>query len=192
MPYDARAVANYLLDYGATKSQPVTTMSLLKILFFAHAWHLAKKGIPLVGQPFEAWPYGPVSRVVYDQFKGRGSEPICGRATVLDVSTAKYEIAKLQDVDEETLRLLRNVFDYYSQYHPFDLSKLTHIEGSPWEEVWSAATRRAVPGMVISDDSIRVWFQQNRRTLGGVGDHRWDYHDKASDPSGAGTGTGRR
>jgi hypothetical protein len=26
----------------ATKEQPVTIMTLLKILFFAHAWHLAK------------------------------------------------------------------------------------------------------------------------------------------------------
>jgi len=42
MAYDARGIANYLLDYADSKRQSVTTMSLLKILYFAHAWHLAK------------------------------------------------------------------------------------------------------------------------------------------------------
>jgi uncharacterized phage-associated protein len=168
MPHDARAVANFFLDYGSSKGVPVTIMTLLKVIFFAHAWHLAKTGEPLVGQPFEAWQYGPVNRVVYDQLKGQGSSAISERARVLNVETAAYEIAVLRDIQEDTLRLMRNVFDYYSQFDAFRLSKLTHIEGSPWDQVWNAATRRAVPGMVISDASIRDWFQRNRRTLGGV------------------------
>ncbi len=152
MAHDARVIANFLLDYGAEKDQPVTIMSLLKILFFAHAWHLGKTGLPLVGQPFEAWKYGPVSRVVYDQFRSSGEKTISGRATVLNVVTAKYETAKWNAVDEETGNLLRNVFDYYAQFHPFRLSHLTHEKGSPWDIVWTEATRRAVPGMVISHD----------------------------------------
>jgi uncharacterized phage-associated protein len=173
MPYDARALANYLLDYGAAKGQPVTIMSLLKILFFAHAWHLAKTDLPLCGQPFEAWPHGPVNRVVYDQFKGTGARPITSRAKALNVSTARYEVAECQALDPEAAELLRNVFDYYSQYHPFRLSKLTHEPGAPWDKVWNEATRRAVPGMLISNDSIRDWFQKNRPTLMGVGDNGW-------------------
>ena len=122
MAHDARRIANFLLDYGASQGRPVTTMALLKILFFAHAWYLAKAGRPLVGQPFEAWQYGPVSRVVYDQFKIYGRNPIEGRAKVLDVASARYEVAGYEQVDGETRALLRNVFDYYSQYHPFKLS----------------------------------------------------------------------
>jgi uncharacterized phage-associated protein len=173
MPYDARAIANFFLDYGAAKGQSVTIMSLLKILFFAHAWHLIKTGVPLVGQPFEAWKHGPVSRVVYDQFKGLGSRPITARAKVLNVMTAQYEVAECNDLDSETSNLLRNVFDYYSQYHPFTLSDLTHEKGSAWDKVWTEATRRAVPGMVISNESIRDWFQQDRLALKSVGDRGW-------------------
>jgi uncharacterized phage-associated protein len=159
MAYDARAIANYFLDYGASKGQTVTTMSLLKILFFAHAWHLAKTGKPLVGQPFEAWQYGPVNRVVYEQFKGFGDKPIDSRACILNAAVGRYEIARCGEIDAETSGLLRNIFDYYSRFHPFQLSDLTHEKGSPWDEVWSEATRRSVPGMVISNDSIRDWFQ---------------------------------
>jgi uncharacterized phage-associated protein len=169
MPHDARAVANFLLDYGESKGQPLSIMSLLKILFFAHAWHLAKTGEALVGQPFEAWPYGPVSRVVYDQFRQSGSRPITSRAGVLNTATARYETARWEAIGPQTKELLRNVFDYYSQYHPFRLSEMTHQRGAPWDQVWHDATRRAVPGMVISNDSIRDWFQQNRPTLMSVG-----------------------
>lgn len=160
MPHDARAIANFFLDYGDSKGHPVTIMSLLKILFFAHAWHLAKTGKPLVGQPFEAWQYGPVNRVVYDQFKKCKNRPIEARAQVLNAGAGRYEIAACFNLDEDTSTLLRDVFDYYAQFHPFQLSHLTHEQGSPWDQVWNEATLRAVPGMVISDTSIRDWFQQ--------------------------------
>jgi uncharacterized phage-associated protein len=166
MPYDARAIANFFLDYGSAKQQPVSIMSLLKIIYFAHAWHLAKHNTGLVGQPFEAWKYGPVSRVVYDQFKGSGAGPIDGRAQVFSASKARYEIASHDDIDADTVELLKHVFDYYSQYHPFQLSDLTHEEGSPWDKVWAEASRRAVPGMIISDESIRDWFQRSRSETG--------------------------
>jgi uncharacterized phage-associated protein len=166
MAYDARGIANFLLDYADSKGQSVTIMSLLKILYFAHAWHLAKTGEPLVGQPFEAWRHGPVCRVVYDQFKGSGEAPLRERATALNVARVRFETVAYSTLDEDTSGLLRHVFDYYSQYHPFKLSDLTHEKGSPWDQVWSLASRRAVPGMVISDDLIREWFQQSRRGWG--------------------------
>jgi uncharacterized phage-associated protein len=164
MPHDARTIANYFLDHAAARRQPLSILPLLKILYFAHAWNLAKSGHPLVGQPFEAWQYGPVNRVVYEQFKGCGSDPIVGRAKVLNLSTAKYEVARYNDVDPETLELLQHVFDYYSQYHPYTLIDLTHEKGAPWDQVWAEASRRAVPGMIISDESIREWFQRSSVT----------------------------
>lgn len=172
MAYDSRAVANFLLDYGETRRRPLTVMSLLKILFFAHAWHLVKTGKPLVGQPFEAWKYGPVSRVVYDQLKSSGANPIRSRAKALNLASAQYEVASHEHIEAATVELLRHVFDYYSQFHAFRLSDLTHEAGSPWDKVWSEATRRAVPGMVISNESIRDWFQDSRAAAGDVGDRR--------------------
>ncbi|MBA3519059.1 MAG: DUF4065 domain-containing protein [Rhizobiales bacterium] len=72
-------IANYFLDRADAGGQPISPLSLLKILYFAHAWHLAKSGEALVGQPFEAWQYGPVNRVVYSQIKQFGRSPIQGR-----------------------------------------------------------------------------------------------------------------
>jgi uncharacterized phage-associated protein len=173
MSYDARAIANFLLDYAQSEGQRVTIMQLLKILYFAHAWYLAKTGKPLIGQPFEAWKYGPVSRVVYEQFKDSGSRPIQSRANVLDISTAKYVPATYENLGDETSEFLRQVFRYYSRYHPYKLSDLTHEKGSPWETVCAEATRRAVPGMIISNDSIRAWFERTRQMLRSTADKGW-------------------
>jgi len=185
MPYDARAVANFLLDYGESKGRPITIMSLQKILFFAHAWYLASTDKPLVGQPFEAWTYGPVNRVVYDQFKGSKDKPIEGRAKVLNAAAGRYETARCDGMDDDTVTLLRNIFDYYSAHHPFHLSQITHEEGSPWDQVWNAATRQAVPGMVISNDSIRDWFRHNRQPFR-VGRITEGTHDQSADAGRAG------
>lgn len=50
-----------------TELEPI---KLQKLLFFAHAIALAIFGAPLVQEPFEAWPYGPVVNSVYEVYHG--------------------------------------------------------------------------------------------------------------------------
>src|SRR5438105_4743016 len=88
--YDARAVTNFFLDRAQEQGAVVTVMTLLKVLFFAHAWYLVKFERPLLAQPFEAWKHGPVSRVVYDQYKGLGDKPITTKAVSFDPTVMKF------------------------------------------------------------------------------------------------------
>jgi uncharacterized phage-associated protein len=157
--HDARAIANFFLDRAEAKGMSLSIMTLLKVLYFAHAWHLAKEDKPLIAQPFEAWEYGPVNRVVYDQFKKFGKNPIRARAVSFNAKQAAFLPTQYM-LDKNTERFLTNIFDYYSQFHPYKLSDLTHERGSPWEVVWSAAATRAVPGMYIPNDLIASWFKQ--------------------------------
>jgi uncharacterized phage-associated protein len=139
-------------------------MTLLKVLYFAHGWHLAKYGKPLVVQPFEAWQYGPVNRVVYDQLKWLGAKPIKERLKSFDPVACEYRDATAA-VDGETERFLCNIFDYYGRFDGLHLSDLTHVPGSPWDAVWQAAETRAVPGMIIPDPLILEWFQGEGRRV---------------------------
>ena len=156
--HDARGVANYFLDRAKQRGIEVTVMTLLKVLYFAHGWHLAKYGRPLVAQPFEAWQHGPVNRVVYDQLKRWGAKPVEQRLKVFDAGICGY-VDAVASVDDETARFLGNIFDYYAPFHPFKLSDLTHERGSPWDVIWEAAESRAVPGMLIPDSLIIEWFR---------------------------------
>lgn len=163
--HDARGVANYFLDRARDRGVDLTVMTLLKVLYFAHGWHLAKYGKPLVGQPFEAWTHGPVVRVVYDQLKRYGARPVSERLKSFDTKICGYLDAP-RDFNGETAQFLNNIFDYYARFHAFELSDLTHEPGSPWDVVWQAAETRAVPGMIIPDSLIIEWFKgESRRAI---------------------------
>jgi len=159
--YDARAVTNFFLDRAEARGMKLTVMTLLKVLYFAHAWYLARNDEPLVAQPFEAWDYGPVNRVVYDQFKALGSKPVVGRAVSFDAKHLAFTETKYE-FDAETNKFLADIFDYYSHFHAFRLSDLTHEKGGPWDVVWAEAEKRAVPGMIIPNELIAAWFKQQR------------------------------
>jgi uncharacterized phage-associated protein len=168
--FDARAVANFFIDRSLSKGPPVTLMTLLKALYFSHAWHLVQFNAPLIAQPFEAWKYGPVIRVIYDQFKGVGSKTLCTKAQSLDVASATFGPTPYE-FEATTKEYLGNIFDYYAAFHPFKLSDLTHEEDGPWETIWKEAERRAVLGMIIPNELIFTWFS----TRGALD---WTYHEQ--------------
>lgn len=162
MAFDARAVANFLLDYAEKKQLRFSLLALMKVIYFAHGWYLAKHDSALVKQRFEAWENGPVVRVVWEAFRGKGAEPIVSRARRLDVasnvsSTVEYEFPP--DIES----FLRSVCDAYTQLHAYELSRMTHEVGSPWDQVWNSISGQVSVGMPISDESIREWFVDRRR-----------------------------
>lgn len=158
--YDARAVSNFILDRASSSGISLTIMTLLKVLYFAHAWYLAKTGKPLVAQPFEAWKHGPVSRVVYDQYKGYSKREIDKKAVSFDPILMQY-VPTPYNFDVDTTSFLDNIFDYYVKFHPFRLSELTHEKGGPWDIIWAQAQDRAVPGMFIPNELILAWFKSS-------------------------------
>src|SRR4249919_3603623 len=119
--HDARAIANYFLDRAEARGIKLTLMTLLKVLYFAHAWYLARTDKPLIAQHFEAWQYGPVNRLVYDQFKGLGKKPIESLALSFDPLTVSFRPAEY-NINAETSIFIDNIFDYYCDFDPFRLS----------------------------------------------------------------------
>lgn len=157
MPHDAREIANFFLDQAESRGVAITIMSLLKLIYFAHGWHLARYRQPLVKNRFEAWQHGPVVRSVYECFQRAGERPIQDRATLFDPLTATNVPAEY-DLGEEERTFLSQIFDAYAHLHAFRLSGLTHEPGSPWDELWNVADGSTNPGMRISDESIRDHF----------------------------------
>ena len=79
-PVPAAAIANEFLKIqeenpGAT---PIDNMKMQKLIFYAHAWHLAIFEDPLIENDIEAWSWGPVVRDVYLSFIDFGRNPIVG------------------------------------------------------------------------------------------------------------------
>jgi uncharacterized phage-associated protein len=154
---DAREVVNFFLDLAKARGLVLTQIPLQKILYFAHAWFLARRGQPLVDEEFEAWEYGPVVRSVHEQFKRFGDAPILKKATRLNFANGNYEEVAYR-FDLETADALERIFDFYSRYEPFALVAMTHEPGGPWEKVYQSGAKSARVGMRIPNDLICEHF----------------------------------
>jgi uncharacterized phage-associated protein len=89
-PYSPIAVANRFLQLSFAEKRPIDHMKLQKLVFFAHGYYLAASKleagdpVPLVDEYFEAWPYGPVSPRLYEEFKEFGRREITRLGFVFD------------------------------------------------------------------------------------------------------------
>ena len=156
-PYDARAVANFLLDLAQEINFPLTQVSLLKLIYFAHGWYLAENGRPLIKQDFEAWEHGPVVKVVRDEFKIFLDEPITSRAFQLDIYSGERFVVKPL-LSESDARFVDAVFGHYHSYGTWRLSDLTHDPGSPWDVLWHSAEPVGRLALRMKNDEIRKYF----------------------------------
>lgn len=122
MAYDARQVANWFVTRAQRDRRTLSIMSLLKLTYIAHGWHLETQNAPLFGNQIQAWQYGPVIPDVYNDFRRQG--------------VAVHSIAKSVpscDFDPEDVSLLEQVWKIYGGLPPFQLSALTHVPGGPWD-----------------------------------------------------------
>lgn len=155
-PYDARAVANMLLDRAG--SIPITHIALQKLLFFAHGYYRLTRGVPLVAGAFEAWDYGPVHPVVYQAFKSAGREPITARASAFDyVSGTLKNLPKPDDpwATEQIDRVLATM----GRWPVKRLVDLSHAPRGPWRETVNKNGTGGVLGLQISDSVLVERFR---------------------------------
>lgn len=168
MPFDPRAVANRLLEFAGDRQLLIDPMKLQKLIYYAHGWHLALTGQPLLDRSVEAWQYGPVLPDVYRSFQRFGAEPITEPARYAAVDSNKMVLRsyKMPATDPDTGyadRILRRVLEQYGNYSAIELSIMTHAAGTPWAEVWSENPgKRYIP---IPDSDIEAYFKSVLRPV---------------------------
>jgi uncharacterized phage-associated protein len=143
--YDARAVANYLIQ-----NQPggFDALQVMKLTYIAHGFTLAMRDKPLIEDDVEAWKYGPAIRRVYSMLP-RGSAQI---TTPMSAHLADFESADKKIVDD-----VRAIYGGLSGLY---LSGLTHNAGSPWHRTWNTYGRDAViPQEVIKAHYVDIMAQ---------------------------------
>ena len=132
--FDSRAVANWFLDRADADGRELTHAQLQKLVYLAHGWHLANVGKPLIRDEVQAWPYGPIIPVLYQEFKQYGDLPINGRAFEFDFGR-RENVDIAADLPAVTLSVLEKTWIAYGDFSGADLSAFTSEEGSPWAEV---------------------------------------------------------
>ena len=150
--YTARRVANWFLaniDRGA--GDLITHLKLQKLVYYAQAWSLASRGVPLFQEDLQAWAHGPVAPSVYRAFRDYGMDPIPAPAQV-------------PRFDPDTVELLEEVLDVYGEHSARKLEMLTHRE-KPWRDARGDLPDEASSRAVISKDAIRTFYGNLRKQL---------------------------
>jgi len=161
MSYDARAIANILLDLADTQDVKLTNLSINKLIYFIHAWYLARTGTPLISAKIEAWDYGPVIREVYSEFKRYEAAEIKGRASRFDVDKLQRTLVT-DSVAPDDMLFIQDQFRRYGHLSASKLVGMSHEKGGPWDLVFNAAGKTN-PGMEISNELIQAYFVRQTR-----------------------------
>ena len=123
--YPAKTIAAYFLFLSKSSGNPITPMKLQKLIYFAHGWCLAITGKPLIMESVQAWPYGPVIRSIYDQYKKYGANAIPFDDDC-DLNSIKE--------DASATSILDKVWHVYGRLGAYQLSNMTHELGTPWQQ----------------------------------------------------------
>ena len=145
--WTALTIADEILKIAKRKSIKVTPMKLMKLVYIAHGWALAVLQRDLFTDRIEAWKYGPVIPNLYQATKqfGRNEIPL----------HLIEENAPTSVDDQHVLTFLVDVVEKYGQLNGIQLSKLTHMPGTPWDQTYEPNSM----GREIHDDLIRDHYK---------------------------------
>lgn len=159
MSYPAIAIANEFIAVAKEQGEGITPMKVQKLVYFAHGWHLAITGEPLVDEPVQAWRFGPVIPSVYRQFRDFGRNPVQDFARVVTFSPFDVSsiIPRVSKGDKFVQQLITKIWEIYGRFTAVQLSNLTHQDGTPWHKIWNENLPRDT---VIPDETIADYFRQ--------------------------------
>lgn len=136
-------VAKFLLE---TETEPMTTMKLQKLCYYAQAWHLAWYDEPLFPENFQAWVNGPVCPQLYALHRGKYSidaqHLTSGDSTALSLPQKQHVL---------------DIKNHYGQLSGAELSELTHQE-TPWRVARGESGPSDRSAAVIPQESLAMFY----------------------------------
>lgn len=159
-PHPARQVANFFIEAGIERGEPLTPLQVIKLVYFAHGWSLAHHDRPLVAETFKAWRLGPVIPDLYHALKHYEDQPVTEPVPLMRLAyhirgnEFAVEDLRIEDFDEDDEWVLRGTYDSYSHIDGIDLAYATHGRDGAWRK----ARRRRGRTPPIRTDDIRREF----------------------------------
>lgn len=141
--YSGLAIADYFIKKCLWNGTPITNMSVLKMVYFAHGLAYPTLNRKLIKDPFYAWGWGPVEKKTYDCFKKYVANPIKSPS-----GETEKEIKEIEK-DKELTTFLDSLLPL-AKIDPFKLSEKSHEKGGPWDVT--------SPYDIIDDKNIQAFF----------------------------------
>lgn len=154
-------VARYIVNYSNKKDYDISNLRLQKLLYFVQAYYLAftDEHKPCFKEKIEAWDFGPVVPVAYQEFKQYGSNNIPAITNYFNVRNKNIWTAEKQVFSENAIpprdkKIIESVVDQFSDYSTTSLVSITHSQ-DPWLNAYVPYYNNE-----ITQESIREYFVQ--------------------------------
>ena len=139
MAYNAIDIAKKIVcktdvEHGDT----ISNLKLQKLLYYMQGFHLAFFNAPFFNESIEAWTYGPVVPVVFNEFKKF-------KKRAINPENYRDELV----LANEEQQMFDMVYSEYNRYSAVALMNMTHNEG-PWKNHGI--------GDVITNEELRSFF----------------------------------
>jgi len=153
------AIANYFLDHAPEK-QKTGLLKLIKLCYIAHGFTLAIIDSPLVSEEAQAWRYGPVFPTIFFTFKDffplRKATNLSDPNSPLDFNE---KILNIQ-LTQQQKNVVSQVIEKYGKLSGNVLSRLTHEEGTPWDQVYNNKRDINIDFPIISNEIIKDYYKK--------------------------------
>ncbi len=158
MAYLTLCVANYFIDISKSYKKYISPMKLQKLIYYAHGWHLAITGEPLINEYVEIRNYGPVIQSIYSFFAGYGNGPIKKRAWILDGANNNLisPVFPISKDSNNVKKLLNKIWEVYGGLTATQLANSVHQPQTPWFKIWGQDG--VSNGTIIPNKMIEQFF----------------------------------
>lgn len=163
--HDARAIANFFIDQaGKAFVRDVNAQKLNSLVYYAHGWHLAMFGTPLVDSPILATQDGVQVKTLAQPLESFGiktiSEPI--RDLNMDPMTSGQMMLKTVRVEDagKAARILSMTWKAYGKLSSYDLYQALAVDDSPWDMTWNRREDLGKHEVTVPDPVIQNWFRE--------------------------------
>ena len=139
MAYNAIDIAKKIIcrtdvEHGDT----ISNLKLQKLLYYMQGFHLAFFNAPFFNESIEAWTYGPVVPIVFNEFKKF-------KKRAINPENYRDELV----LTNEEQQMFDMVYGEYNRFSAVALMQMTHTEG-PWKNHGL--------GDVITNEELRAFF----------------------------------
>jgi uncharacterized phage-associated protein len=163
-PYSPLAIANEFIA-RCPHGNGIEHMKLQKLVYCANGWWLVfYPAAPLVNEAPQVWKFGPVFPSLYRVLKVYGSSAI-----KYAQSRSPFDAPdRVDEADEETLKLIQWTWRRYGHLSSFALSDMTHKEGTAWRRMAVEHNFRVPEGLdipwgYIAQEFRRIYESESER-----------------------------
>lgn len=135
----------------------ITNLKLQKLMYFVEAYYMVDnpEEQELFSSSWSAWDYGPVNRKLYNCYKKFGS---------MEIALEPSQVSIGNNLPDTNKKYIERIYSLFADFSAFDLVTLTHLKGSPWDEIFEKnKTFEQYNFQILNDSEIdklktKEWF----------------------------------